>query len=184
MPTLPPPHQQIVQAHASFICRFVELSQNAANRPALEELLRGAEDAGWTRLVAALRLIAAGRRDPGMLSGLDEEDTVIAEAVLRGLTDPATLPDPARKPEGAFAAPGLASMIHAAARGDAQTLVVLSHMAEQMSRAGGDMARLAGLVRRLVNGERDGSALERGLSVRTRQLLHSILEELGRLDRH
>ena len=82
MPTLPPQHQQIVQAHAAFICRFVELSQNLANRPALEELLRGAEDAGWVRLVAALRLVAAGRRDPGTLAGLDEEDTVIAEAIL------------------------------------------------------------------------------------------------------
>jgi hypothetical protein len=184
MPTLPPQHQQIVQAHAAFICRFVELSQNAASRPALEELLRGAEDAGWTRLVAALRLIAAGRRDPGTLAGLDEEDTVIAEAILRGLADPATLPDPQHKPDGAFAAPGLAGLIHAAARGDAQALVVLSHMAEQMSRAGGEMARLAGLVRRLVNGERDAGTLGRGLSVRTRQLLHSILEELGRLDRH
>lgn len=184
MPTLPPQHQQIVQTHAAFICRFVELSQNAASRPALEELLRGAEDAGWSRLVAALRLIAAGRRNPATLVGLDEEDTVIAEAILRGLTDPATLPDPDRKPDGAFAAPGLAAMIHAAARGDAQTLVMLSHMAEQMSRAGGEMARLAGLVRRLVNGERDANALERDLSVRTRQLLHSILEELGRLDRH
>jgi hypothetical protein len=57
-------------------------------------------------------------------------------------------------------------------------------MAEQMSRAGGEMARLAGLVRRLVNGERNAATLERGLSIRTRQLLHSILEELGRLDRH
>jgi len=184
MPTLPPQHQQIVQAHAAFICRFVELSQSLANRPALEELLRGAEDAGWTRLVAALRLIAAGRRDPGTLARLDEEDTVIAEAILRGLVDPATLPDPAQRPDGAFAAPGLAAMIHAASRGDAQTLVVLSHMAEQMSRAGGEMARLAGLVRRLLNGERNADTLERGLSVRTRQLLHSILEELGRLDRH
>ena len=184
MPTLPPQHQQIVQAHAAFICRFVELSQNLANRPALDELLRGAEDAGWTRLVAALRLVAAGRRDPGTLAGLDEEDTVIAEAILRGLIDPATLPNPDQKPDGAFAAPGLAAMIQAASRGDTQTLVALSHMAEQMSRAGGEMARLAGLVRRLLNGERNAAALERGLSVRTRQLLHSILEELGRLDRH
>ena len=184
MPTLPPQQQQIVQAHAAFICRFVELSQNVTDRPALEDLLRGAEDAGWTRLAAALRVIAGGRRDPAALAGLDEEDTVIAEAILRGLTDPATLPDPDQRPDGALAAPGLAGMIHAAARGDARTLVILSQMAEQMSRAGGEMARLAGLVRRLVNGERDGGALERGLSVRTRQLLHSILEELGRLDRH
>jgi hypothetical protein len=109
---------------------------------------------------------------------------VIAEAILRGLLDPATLPDPYKKPDGAFAAPGLAAMIHAASRGDTQTLVALSHMAEQMSRAGGEMARLAGLVRRLLNGERNAAALERGLSVRTRQLLHGILEELGRLDRH
>ena len=60
MPSLPPQELQIVQAHAAFICRFVELSQDAASRPALEELLRGAEAAGWTRLVWTLRQIAAG----------------------------------------------------------------------------------------------------------------------------
>jgi hypothetical protein len=75
-------------------------------------------------------------------------------------------------------------MIHAAGRGDARTLVALSNMAEQMTRAGGEMARTAALIRRLVNGERDVDALEKGLPPRARQLLLSILEELGRLDVH
>jgi hypothetical protein len=184
MPTLPHQHQQIVQAHAAFICEFVRLSRNPDARQALEQLLKGAEDAGWSRLVRALRLIHAGQRDLRGLQGLDEEDAVIAEAVLRGLQDPGTLPDPSRKPDGAFAAPGLAAMIHAAGRGDARTLVALSNMAEQMTRAGGEMARTAALIRRLVNGERDVDALEKGLPPRARQLLLSILEELGRLDVH
>jgi hypothetical protein len=184
MPTLPHRHQQIIQAHAAFICEFVQLSRSPDARPALERLLKGAEDAGWAALVRALRLIQAGQRDLRTLQGLDEEDAVIAEAVLRGLQDPSTLPDPSRRPEGAFAAPGLAALIHAASRGDAQTLVVLSNMAEQMNRAGGEMARTAALIRRLVNGERDVDALEKGLPPRARQLLLSILEELGRLDVH
>jgi hypothetical protein len=46
------------------------------------------------------------------------------------------------------------------------------------------MARTAALIRRLVNGERDVDALEKGLPPRARQLLLSILEELGRLDVH
>lgn len=184
MPTLPHQHQQIIQAHAAFICDFVRLSQSPDARPALERLLKGAEEAGWSRLVRALRLIHGGQRDRRSLEGLDEEDTVIAEAVLRGLQDPGTLPDPSRKPDGAFAAPGLAAMIRAAGRGDAQTLVALSNMAEQMTRAGGEMARTAGLIRRLVNGERDVDALEKGLPPRARQLLLSILDELGRLDLH
>ncbi len=184
MPTLPPPHQQIVQAHAAFICQFVQLAHNRDARPALDELLRGAEQAGWTRLVAALRLLLDGRRDPGVLAGLDEEDTVIAEAVLRGLVDPTTLPDPDARPDAAFAAPGLAAMIHASARGDHQAFVLLSNMADQMRRAGGEMQRFAAVLRPLINGERNADRLARGLPPRGRQLLLSLLEELGRLDTH
>ncbi len=184
MPTLPPQHQQIVQAHAAFICQFVQLAQNRDARPALDELLRGAEQAGWTRLVAALRLMLDGRRDPGVLAGLDEEDKVIAEAVLRGLADPSTLPDPGTRPDAAFAAPGLAAMIHASARGDHQAFVLLSNMADQMRRAGGEMQRFAAVLRPLINGERNADKLARGLPPRGRQLLLSLLEELGRLDTH
>jgi hypothetical protein len=53
-------------------------------------------------------------------------------------------------------------------------------MAEQMVRAGGDMARLGGIMRRLVNGERDFEVLSKGMGALGRTLLLDILSELGK----
>ncbi|MGB5201224.1 MAG: hypothetical protein WBR56_15135, partial [Sedimenticolaceae bacterium] len=118
------------------------------------------------------------------LGALDEEDRVIAQAILQGLQDPRTLPDPIRKGDPTLAAPGLAQMIHAAATGDVQALTLLSQMAEQMSKVGGDMRRVAAVIRPLVNGERDPDRLCERLDTRGRQLVLQILEALGRLGRH
>ena len=46
------------------------------------------------------------------------------------------------------------------------------------------MQRFAAVLRPLVNGERNADRLARGLTPRARQLLLSLLEELGRLDVH
>lgn len=174
--------QQIIQTHAAFICEVAACARNPQAQTRFLELLKTAEDSGWHALVSALRRIGDGQSD---LSGcaLDDEDRVIAEAVLRGLQDPATLPDPRQRPDGRLAAPGLAGMIHAAATGDMQALALIGQMAEQMSRAGGDMARIAGAIRPMINGERDPSTLGRGMDTRGEQLLISILEELERLEK-
>ena len=116
--------------------------------------------------------------------GLDEEDRIIVEAVLQGLENPASLPALDEKPDGRAAAPGLAAMIAAAGHGDAKALAVLADMAEQMLRAGGDMARLGGVMRRLVNGERDADPLMKGMGPLGRQLLLDILSELGKAGVH
>jgi hypothetical protein len=71
-------------------------------------------------------------------------------------------------------------MITAARSGDAKALAVLADMAEQMLRAGGDMARLGGMMRRLINGERDVEVLTKGMGAMGRQLVLSILDELGK----
>jgi len=176
--------QQIILTHAAFIRQVVEFAGNADRRKELDALLQGAEANGWTRLAAALRTILGGRRDPGVLEALDEEDRAIAGAVLRGLQDPATLPDPNARPDATMAAPGLAHMIHAAATGNTQALMLVANMAEQMSKAGGDMAQLAGRIRPMVNGERDPDRLCRGMGPRGEQLVLGILDELGRLDLH
>jgi hypothetical protein len=152
--------------------------------PPLEETLEQARHSGWQELVAAIRRILAGQRETTLLQGLDEEDRIIVGAILAGLQDPATLPDPDAQPEARHAAPGLAQMIHQARRGDAQALHMLGHMGEQMSGAGGDMARLAGSFRALIDGERDAEKLARGMSAQGHSLLMSILEELARLDSH
>ncbi len=183
MKNLPTRHQQIITMHAPFICQVVQLSQNPASREALNTTLRQAEAAGWQTLVRVVRKIIAGQRDLGLIRGLDEEDQVIAEAIMRGLQDPSTLPDPKQKPEPALAAPGLASMIQAAASGNVEALTLTAEMAEQMQRAGGPMARLAAIIRPLINGERDPDTLCKGMNEQTRQLVLGILEALeqGRL---
>ena len=182
--SIPEREQQIVQAHAGLIVRVVMAVQSREHRQDLEQVLKVSEQNGWGHLVAAVRHILAGRRDEAVLLGLDEEDTAIVRAVLRGLQDPSTLPDPNLKPDPALAAPGLASMVHAAAHGDVAALQALANMAEQMSKAGGDMARLGGVLRPLINGERDPDRLTRGMSTEGRTLVLSILGELGRLTAH
>jgi len=59
--------------------------------------------------------------------------------------------------------------------------MVLANMAEQMTRAGGDMALLGGRMRRLVNGERDAEQLIAGMGGLGRELVISVLDELAKL---
>jgi hypothetical protein len=182
--TLSSRDQQIRQAHAGLIHLVVQAAQNPGARAQLDPVLTQAAQGGWTELVLRIRQILGGSRDSALLRGLDEEDTVILTAILAGLQDPATLPDPQATADPTQAAPGLAQMIHAASRGDAQALYWVSQMAEQMTRAGGDMAHLGGIAKRLVDGERDPDRLCKGMGARGESLVLSILGELGKLERH
>ncbi|MES9856522.1 MAG: hypothetical protein ABW166_07975 [Sedimenticola sp.] len=180
MAQLPDRHQQIITIHAAFICQVVQLSQNEGDRPEYEALLKAAEESGWSDLVRAIRQIVAGQRDMSAIGGLDEEDQVVAEAIMRGLQNSATLPDPSAKPDATLAAPGLAGMIQAAASGNVEALTLISNMAEQMSKAGGPMARLAAVIRPLINGERDPNKLCKGVNSQTEKIILDILDELGK----
>ncbi len=182
--TLSPRDQQIRLAHAGLIRLVVQATQNPGARSELEPVLSQAEQGGWTNLVPRIRRVLAGERDMALLQGLDDEDTVILTAVLAGIQDPTTLPDPESAADPTQAAPGLAQMIHAASHGDAQALHWLSQMAEQMTRAGGDMARLGGIAKRLVDGERDPDTLCKGMGAQGESLVLSLLGELGKLERH
>jgi hypothetical protein len=184
MNRLPPREVQIVQAHSALIHRVVQACQNRTAVPDLEEVLRASAEKGWTAMVRAVRQILAGRRDPSLLGGLDDEDRVIVQSILRGLQDPSSLPPLQSAGDPTMAAPGLAAMLNAAASGDTQALKLVAGMAEQMSRAGGDMARLAAIIRPLVNGEGDAEKLCKGMSAQGRNLVLSILEELARLRPH
>jgi hypothetical protein len=135
-------------------------------------------------MVMALRQVIAGRRDSSVYAGLDDDDRIIVEAILRGIQDPATLPDPSQQPDASAAAPGLAGLIHAAATGDVAALSALANMAEQMVRVGGDMARLGGSMRRLVDGERDVDLLTRGMTAQGRDLVVKLVEELASYSVH
>ncbi|MEW8246194.1 MAG: hypothetical protein AB2768_09215, partial [Candidatus Thiodiazotropha endolucinida] len=86
------------------------------------------------------------------------------------------------KPDPAMAAPGLASMIHAAGSGNAQALQIIAEMADQMSKVDGPMARLAAVIRPLINGERDPDLLCERLDSKTEAIVLGILEELKQLE--
>lgn len=184
MANLPDAAEQILRVHAPFIHAVVQACIQPAARPQLLAMLQAAEQQGWGRLVAALRAMADGKRDRAILLGLDDEDRVIAEAILAGLADPANLPPLDAQGNATAAAPGLAMMIAAAARGDMAAFTTLANMAEQMLKAGGDMARLSAILRRLVDGERDTDLLTRGMGSLGRGLVLDILGELARLSRH
>lgn len=183
MALLMPAAEQILQAHAQFLHAVVQAILNPALRPELDGALQAAEAQGWGRLVTVIRQIAGGKRDRSILLGLDDEDRVLAEAILAGIENPASLPE-VKAPDAAAAAPGLASMIAAAASGDAQALSALANMAEQMVKVGGDMARLGAIMRRLIDGERDADLLTRGMGGLGRTLVLDILDQLARQNQH
>ncbi len=178
MSALPEKSQQILQIHAALIHRVVMASHQRELIPALAPLIKVSEENGWVMLMKAIRQILNGKRDTSLLNGLDDEDRIIVGAILEGIKNPATLPDPEVKADSGAAAPGLAAMIKASASGDTQALQLLASMAEQMSGAGGDMARLAAIMRRLVNGERDADLLTQGMEAQGKALVMSILKEL------
>lgn len=183
MAQLPDAVEQVLRLHAQFIHAVVGALRDRSQLPQLNDHLKAAEEAGWGRLVVALRQIIDGRRDESIKLGLDEEDRIIVDAVLRGIDNPATLP-PIQAPDGTAAAPGLAAMIHAAGSGDVKAFSALANMAEQMMKAGGDMARLGGMMRRLVDGERDADKLTKGMGPLGKELVVNLLDELARLRPH
>lgn len=184
MPTLLDREQQILQSHAVLIHQVVRVCHNPAEKPQLDQMLKMAQQQGWDDLVRIVNAIVAGRRDEALLNGLDEEDTLIIRAILQGLQNPATLPDPNQGADPAMAAPGLAHMIHAANHGDAQALQAAAFMAEQMINTQGDMRLLGGQIKRLLDGERDADVLCKGMGPSGRQLVLNLLEELNKLAAH
>lgn len=184
MKNLPHKHQQMILAHAGLIHSIAMACINNSHRANADAILEAATANGWDELVIVLRRILAGHREDSLINGLDEEDTVITQAILRGIQNPSSLPDPNARPDPAMAAPGIAHMIDAASKGNVEALQLIANMAEMMSRAGGDMARLAASIRPMINGERDIRVLGRGMDEKAHALLTSVLDELQQLNPH
>jgi len=176
--------QQIIQSHAGVIVQVVQCIGNPELIPQTEDILLVSEKNGWGDVVKVIRRIIKGERAENLVIGLDEEDSTIVSAILLGIQNPATLPDPNKPADASMAAPGLAHMIHQAATGSPEALEIISQMAEQMSAAGGDMKNLGGIIRKMINGEREPKVLSRGMGAQGRQLVDTILEEIHKLSGH
>lgn len=184
MNVAPEKQQQITQFHAPLIVNVVNSISDTSLRPGLEEVLKISAENGWGNLVSAIRKILKGDRDSSILKGLDEEDQVIIDAILKGIQNPATLPDPNPEADPAMAAPMLAQLISSASKGDTNALSMLGQMAESMSTTRGDLARFSTLIKPMVDGERDVDRLCDKIGPQGESLVVSILNELSKLDTH
>jgi len=176
--------EQILQTHASLILAVVHTIHNSEFKPQLDMVLQQSAQNGWQDLVNVINKIIAGNRDQSLLNGLDEEDAVIVDSILRGLQDPDTLPKSEQAGDASKAAPMFAQMINEARRGDHQALSMLGDMAEQMSRTGGDMASLSAVIKDMIDGERDVDKLCTRMGPQGESLITQILSELAKLDTH
>lgn len=182
MTDLPDLNEQILISHSGLIHRVVMHCNNPGSVLDLEQVLQQAEDNDWKQLVAAIRDIMQGKRDESVLLGLDDEDRVIVESILKGLQDPATLPPLQTDIDSDMAAPGIAGLVHASRNGNLQALHLIGNIAQQMLAAGGDMSILAGRLRPLVEGDRDADKLTAKMSDKGQKLMMDIIEELLKLE--
>jgi hypothetical protein len=174
--------EQVLQSHAGLIHRVVMHCNNPGSVPDLEQVLQQAEQNDWKQLVDAIRSILAGNREESILAGLDKEDGLIVDSILKGLQDPNTLPQLETDIDSSMAAPGIAGLVHAARNGNTQALQIIANMAKQMLAAGGDMGILSGRIRPLIEGERDADKLTENMTDKGQKLMLDIIEELIKLE--
>jgi len=184
MSILPDRAQQVIQSHAVLIVSLVKACGDNEMLQKIEPMLKAVEEYGKPQLSAALRKILDGSREAVISSNMDEDDKVIIDAILEGLRNPASLPDPRAKADGSAAAPGLAKIIQLAAKGDQNAMQMISSMAEQMAVAGGSMAMMSDVLNKMVAGERDPKKLCADMDARGESLVLSILLELNKLKAH
>lgn len=184
MPTLPDQEEQIRQSHAVLIHQVVHACQNDTAKAQLKPMLDMATQQNWHELVTAINNIVAGQRGEDLLNSLDDEDKIIIKSILLGLQNPASLPDIQQQADPTMAAPGLASMINAACHGDAKAMEAASFMADQMTNTQGDMRQLGGIMKKLIDGERDADILTKKMTANGKHLVMQLLDELGKLSSH
>ena len=180
----PEKNEQIIQTHSSLILAVVQTIHNQELRPHLDQVLQQSAQNGWQALVDVINKILAGNRDQSLVNGLDDEDAIIVDSILRGLQDPETLPKTEQTGDASQAAPMFARLIDEARRGNTNSLTILGSMAEQMVNAGGDMASLSAVLKDMIDGERDVDKLCTRMGPQGESLITQILSELAKLDLH
>jgi hypothetical protein len=164
-----PVGQETLRRLGNLVKRVAAAVTDPSQRPALEEALAERGEHGWTKLVEALRRVLDGERDEDVLyEPLDREDSVILQAVLRGIADPASLEDiPTAEPAGDNAqVADLAQRLEkhlpligavVASIDEPEVRSRLDPVLQQMERNG--WSNLIASVRRILDGERSADAL-------------------------
>jgi tetratricopeptide (TPR) repeat protein len=155
----------------------------------LDEALttRGERD-DWKQLAVVLRRLAAGEQAPDLLAGLDAINTAIAQRALDALNgrtqvDPeawqtlAAIPRAERLEDVSDALAQLAAGVVSAVRGDQQVAEALERILADME-ASEDWTALAGVLRRILAGERDPT-LVAGLDETDTAVVSDVLVKLA-----
>lgn len=177
--------QETLRRHAPLIDATVAAVVDPSRRLALDQVMAGTAERGWTELVEALRRILDGERDEDALCDpLDREDSEIVGAVLRGIADPESLKViPSAEPAGEDAqAADLAQRLEkhlplvravVAAVGEPELRPQLDPGLQQMEQHG--WGNLVARVRRILDGERGADALLGGLDEENTLIIGTIL---------
>lgn len=174
--------EQLIREHASLIVETVRAASHPDVKEQLLKDLAVAEQNGWGNLVRAIGQILNGVLVVDELGNLDPEDEVIVRAIIQGIADPDTLPNPSENQNPMLAPAGLAGIIAEAAQGEENALQMLAVMDTDLSQSNEpELVNLGKTLRRLLNGERDFNSLTFGLGERTQSLIQSILDELKKL---
>lgn len=175
-------HQQLVQEHASLIVEVVEACSDKTKKQRLLEDLKVAEQNGWGKLCRAIRMILDGILEREDLGDMDVEDEAIVQAILVGLADPSTLPNPGDNANPMLAPEGLAGIIASAATGEENALQMLARMDTDLAESPvPELQQFGSVLRRLLNGERHTETLTLGLDERSASLIGAVVDELNKL---
>lgn len=184
MAKIPDKIKQIAMTHAPLINAVVMASQNKSLLPNLEQELQKAQANGWVDLVDRIRRILAGNRKQKLLIGLDEEDAAIILSILVGIQNPAELPKIQNSNQADFAPQSLAKLLHSAQQNDAQSLMLLKNMIQQMILSPGSMSQLGRILELLLDGVEDVSSIRDKMDEDGKKLVDGLIDEYMKLKLH
>ncbi|MEF3193648.1 MAG: hypothetical protein K6346_05510 [Halothiobacillaceae bacterium] len=169
---------QIAHIYAELLIRLaVALRQDPDLAPALFELFREMEEAGWNALVKAIIDFVNGEAVD--LAALDEEDRAILTAMQRGLEDKAWLAE-LEQDAATQAAPALAALIYAATLGEREALETIAALREATDTPAASATTEALIA--IVEGTRAADELTANLPEEQARLVRAVLGELARLE--
>lgn len=174
--------QQVLQEHASLIHQVVAACESPRLFPGLNAQLHQAEQNGWTALIAAIRRILDGERDVDAFEGLDDEDTIIVVAIVRGIQDRTTLPNPSSLIDASSAGPLIATLIARSRRNEKGASESLAAIEIQLNQAGGDLPLIGSALRRIIAGDYRFDQLFPKMSSDSVEIIRRILAELKNIE--
>lgn len=172
-----PFQRQIATTHAELIRLAIAVRDDRDLAPALFELFKEMEEAGWTDLVRGMIDFVEGRDID--IEGMDDEDEAILIAMQRGHEDKdflATLEIDAAQ----AAAPALAALIYAATQGEREALEAMAGLREAADTPAA-IATSEALID-IVEGARDARIVVASLPDEQARLIRAVLEQLAELE--